>query len=558
MEAFKKLSNPDAQHSFVQYASFYYALSAYKNGDLGLARSMWLQVKKKYPKWENIKEVNFWLAQVYFEEGNYSEGIRFAKLSETNQVQGLIDNYVSEIEDIKELEFLNQQYPEDKIVAVNLANAMVKLPFSERNFSKLEQISSQFNLGQSSLGLPEIGNSFKKETYNVAVVLPFMFDSLSNIRRISRNKFVMDIYEGILEAVDTLNSTEKIVNVFPYDTKRDVTIAKSVFEREEMKSMDLIIGPLFPEPSKVASDFCFDNKINMINPVSSNIEVVNNNPYSFLFKPADEIKAQKMADYAIESFENKRAFVFYDSTERDSVAAHIYKEKIAKEGFDVIHFLQVSDHKIADAHELLVGLYEVGLNEEQRDSIMLIDERLVKEKKVKSEEDEEIDSVFYYQEFFNIAADSIGHIFVSSSKPLHASSFISAVEIRPDTIPILTNVSWTNFDMLTIDQMERLSIKFADPDFINFNKESYKMFRQKILRKYKKEPSINNCIGYDLMYYTGLMMKEYGHYFQKGALQSGTVQGQIFEGINYSTFNSNQYVPIVTFENAELKNINDQ
>ena len=67
MYYFRKLASTNQKLAFKDYASFYYALSAYKNGDISLAKSMWLQMATKNKKWENIDDVYYWLAQVYFE-----------------------------------------------------------------------------------------------------------------------------------------------------------------------------------------------------------------------------------------------------------------------------------------------------------------------------------------------------------------------------------------------------------------------------------------------------------------------------------------------------------
>lgn len=554
MEGFKKLSDPNANHDFIEYASFYYGLSAFKNGDLGLARSIWLQIEKKYPKWNKISEVNFWLSNVYFEEGNYNRGVYYAKKSSYNQEQKLIEQYISEVTDIKPLSELNKQYPKDKIIATFFANSIIRQPFGLRDNARLKSLINKFEFDQSLFGMPEIGISIKREKYNVAVLLPFMFSGLEDVNRISRNKFVLDLYEGILTAADTLNSAKVVVNVFPYDTKRNIYTTDSILQKDELRNMDLIVGPLFPDPSKLVSDFCFEQKINMINPVSTNDKVINDNPYSFLFKPSNQTIASSMANYTISNVENKNTYIFFDETEKDSLTAYTYKSIIESKDFEVIHCSKVNAEKIGEVHALLTEIYEVALTQEEADSLLLIDEVLVKERKIKLKDEEE-DSIFYYQEFFSIAPDSIGHIFVSSSKPLHASSFISSVEIRPDTVPLLTNGPWMNYDMLTIDQLQRLEVKFAYPDYINFEKESVKSFRKTIRIKYKKEPSLNNYIGYDLLYYVGEMMRTNGHYFQKGALRSGRVNGQIFEGFEYNIYNSNQVVPIVTFDNTGLKNI---
>ena len=157
-----------------------------------------------------------------------------------------------------------------------------------------------------------------------------------------------------------------------------------------------------------------------------------------------------------------------------------------------------------------------------------------------------------------IEKDSIGHIFLASSKPLHASMFISAVEIRGDNIPIIGRYDWLKDEMLTIDQMERLGIYFISPDFILQSKPTFKKFRRDYQKEFKEIPSMNSMLGYEVMMYTGEMMKKYGNYFQKGALEEGFVSGKLFYGIDYKIFNSNQVVPITQFINSELKLVNAQ
>lgn len=558
MQIFKGLANPNATHSFKEYSSFYYALAAYKNGELALARSMWLQMESKYPKWKQMPEVYNWLSELYYTENDPIKGTYYAKKASLKKDSGLVHKHLSELEGFTILKEIYEQYPEDKGIASILAKVIVDQPLADKDFKLIKTLSENFDFGNAYFGLPDIGKSTKKEVYHVAVLLPFMFEGLDNTSRVERNRVIMDLYKGILQAAKDLNATKEFIKVYPYDTKRNGITTRAILNKTEMKEMDLIIGPLYPEPSNLTSQFCFKNKINMINPVSSNSAVINNNPYSFLFKPTYELQALKAAEFAVDSFQTKKknAYVFFDNNDKDSLMAQLYSARVADSDFDVIHKLKIDDEKVQNAYQLLTETYESMHTQEEADSIAEIPGRLIKESKikVKVENSKELeDSLYLYEERFIIEWDSIGHIYLASSNALHASLFISAIEIRGDGIPLIGRSDWLSYDMLTIDQMERLGVYFVNSDYIVKTSESFEKFRSNYQRNYKEDPNMNNMIGYELLTYTGHMMKKYGNFFQNGSLHEGFVEGKIFYGIDYKISNSNQVVPITQLIDSELK-----
>jgi hypothetical protein len=417
----------------------------------------------------------------------------------------------------------------------------------------LDHIVRKFDFEKSDFGLFEIGDSQLKSSYNVAVLLPFMFGSLDNTTRVMRNKFVMELYQGILEAVDTLNTDVAFINVYPYDTKRSREVTKAIFDKEEMKAMDLIIGPLFPAPSQVANDFSFKNKINMINPLITNSDAIENNPYSFLFKADIQTQALVAAQFVIDSVENKNAFIFYENNPKDSLSAYTYSQKIQEAGFEVLINAGVVDTTVSQAYEMLTEKYEVGYTEDEVDSIRAIDEDyFIKERKSSITKD----SIEYYEELFVLSPDSIGHIYVASSKALIASNFVSALSIRDDSTLLIGRGNWKGVSTLTYPEMERIGICFVDPNYIDEDAMSFIQYRNSYMEKYKVVPSMNVMIGYDMMYSIGNMLKVYGNYFQNGNSIEGFQKGQLLYGLEFNLANSNQYVPITVLSESKLKVVN--
>src|SRR3989337_197701 len=68
MESFKPLIAYDQKNQYSPYASFYYALAAYKQGYKAVAKDMLLQIRSVHAKWDKIEDVNLWLANIYLED----------------------------------------------------------------------------------------------------------------------------------------------------------------------------------------------------------------------------------------------------------------------------------------------------------------------------------------------------------------------------------------------------------------------------------------------------------------------------------------------------------
>jgi len=76
MESFKKAIPYDQNNQFSEYASFYFAISAYRQGYLAVARDMLNQLKSLHPKWDKMDDVNFWLGKILIENKDYFQGLK--------------------------------------------------------------------------------------------------------------------------------------------------------------------------------------------------------------------------------------------------------------------------------------------------------------------------------------------------------------------------------------------------------------------------------------------------------------------------------------------------
>ena len=76
MGAFQSLTD---DRNFGAYSTFYYALSAYHQEIPKVALDAWKQVRRKYPDWDQLQEVNFWIAKTSFDEKRYLDAVTYAE-----------------------------------------------------------------------------------------------------------------------------------------------------------------------------------------------------------------------------------------------------------------------------------------------------------------------------------------------------------------------------------------------------------------------------------------------------------------------------------------------
>lgn len=563
--------------TFGSYAQFYFALSAYKQGDTKVARDSWKQLMTEYPNWEQKGEVLFWLMLTAYETEKFDEALKYGQdynqaTLNSEQEQLLMEKYFSEVT-VGKLDTLASSYPDNKMLGTLLLKKLNAQPYQDRDFVRINELVSKwgFDLADfESIDLPVI----RKDTYNIAVVLPFLFESLDNTSLISQNSFVMDMYQGMQLAAEDLVAINRPVKLFPYDTKRKKDETITILNSPGFDQNDMILGPLYPGPNEAINAYSIENQVNTLNPISSNADVIGKNPFSFLLKPSYSTLAIKTAELAIEeNKDNHYAMIFYEESERDSTYAAIYKSKIEQAGFEVVLYQSINKDNAKTLLDTLAATYYNYLTEEEADSINQIKGRFVRSRRVRSDEkermkkdtsfvlpisldDNEEYEIVYYEEPFYMAPDSVGHILAATRSNLFANNMISVTESRRDSIKLYGYGDWLEFTMLSYNQLDRLAVALNNPEYMDINSFSYQNLKDRIIERYKTNPSINHYRGYEAVWFAGRMMHRHGKYFQRGLRSGNIVEGKVFEGYKYGLANDNQIVPIVRFKNAKLEVVN--
>jgi ABC-type branched-subunit amino acid transport system substrate-binding protein len=517
IEIFRPMSRQEGGNPYVTYASYYFGLSALKDGQYDLAKNMFLQILSKYPRWDKMSEVEYWLATTYFSMGDYEQA-----MSQVEKINGSgVSNKMKEDVAVMKAYFLGQassdelkdilkQYPEDKIVAEQLVKNMSGMLQSEEQQQFIDSLVTAFDIDVASLGTVSKESSIKKNVYQVAVFLPFMSESLSPGARQQSNQFIIDLYKGIKMAAEDLQQEGINVYVHAYDTERSKEKTRELLGRTEIEQMDVFIGPLYADPIQEVSQYALEHQKYMFNPLSSNPAVIGENPFSYLMRPSLVTQARRAAQFAIDSLGRNNAVVITSKSSQDSLRTASFVEAFEGEGERNAIVLEEDNFNRERIGELVEMLNELG-------------------------------------------EDNL--IYVASERELIISNTVSAVVMAEHKVPIIGNEDWLEVSTISYDQLEGFEEYLIAPSYIDRENEKFQDFEERYRKRFYEIPNKYAIVGYDLMIYIGNMLNEYGIYFQEFYTQKDKINSLFYSGYDYFNANDNQLVPIVKYEGAQLKQV---
>lgn len=110
-------------------------------------------------------------------------------------------------------------------------------------------------------------------TIKAAVILPFL-DGVSK----SESSRMVEYYEGLLMAVDSLKRTGTSIDLYTYNSGPESASLNSILGKSEMKDMDIIFGPLYQQHIKPLAEFAKKQNTRLVIPFTSKDNTVFQNP----------------------------------------------------------------------------------------------------------------------------------------------------------------------------------------------------------------------------------------------------------------------------------------
>lgn len=527
MEAFKPLIVYDKANANIENSSFYYAVSAYQLGYKSVAKDMFIQIRSLYPTWSQLPEVDYWLSKVYFDEREYFQALRMLREVHDYRLEQDVANmkrhYLADIQDMETMRMVAEEFPVDREVARAWTKLLAREAFNPAVRKQFDSLLQVHHFQPSEFDINEGPVSVKKEKYVVSLLFPFMANTLVPMPNAQRpNQSVIELYQGIRLAVDSLEKVGVHIDLRAYDTERDVTAVKKLLEAPEMKNSDLIVGPLFTDQMKPVQEFSIANQVNMINPVSNSADYFKDNPYAMLFQPSLQTMGEQAAEVLNAAIKNKNIIVYFGDAPKDSVMAFSFMKRALDLGLKIV---LAEEHHRESSAKILSTLATPTEFDEWRNPKQ-----------------------------FTLKLDSIGGIYVASDNPLIYSKVSSSLTTRGDSIVVVGSEAWISPESTSVnfENFERTHTLFASGNFAANRNPAFLDFRKRYLAKHGEYPGVYARLGYEFMWFVGNALNQYGIYWQGPLSQRGLGPALMYEGVDFTSQHDNRYVPFVYFSKGEL------
>ncbi|HEY4652716.1 MAG TPA: tetratricopeptide repeat protein [Pontibacter sp.] len=504
-------------NAYAPEASYFYALAAFKGQKYKEAQQMLQQLKTQHPDWPQTPDATYLLANVLFERDNYDEALtQLQQLHSTplaTDAAALERFYLVKLGDKAAFSKLLQRFPNDKVLAQTYADKLLSGWYRPEDKATLEQLVAKHNLDRSRYLNTAVR---QQQGVDVALLLPFQLNQ-SFGQNARKNQFVNDLYAGMQLAQDSLQEQGIKLNLFAYDAGADTATVSRILNMPELHQMDLVIGPVYKSSARVANRFARNTGIPVINPLSQDLELAAQGSNVYLFESAIATQARQAATFAYNSFSPKTAVILFENTKDDTTFAYFYKEQFKKLGGKIKTYRKISSSQASAT----AGIFN---------SLNLTD---------------------------------AGHMAVFSDKMTAAVNATSKLQAGASQFPLITYHSWLDINQISLRQLDNLEVYFISPKFIDSTNPAVKSFRQKYIRRYNVPPSVYAYAGFEMLYFYGSLLQQYGPDLTQALQANGISRGALYPAVGYTSRAmrnqlqpDNQFVPITKLENLQLIVVN--
>lgn len=177
-----------------------------------------------------------------------------------------------------------------------------------------------------------------KNTYHIALILPFFVYQNTELEQAQsgkpideqyvfpRSKIAFEFYQGVLLALDSLEKRlgKDKFKLFVFDSGRDTNNISDILVKPEMKTMDLIIGPLYYSAFVKTAEFAKEYQIPIVSPVAINNKVLLGNPYVIKTQPSKTIQITRFAEYVADSFRLDNVIIIQPADQESASTATLF------------------------------------------------------------------------------------------------------------------------------------------------------------------------------------------------------------------------------------------
>ncbi|MBY0425775.1 MAG: ABC transporter substrate-binding protein, partial [Cytophagales bacterium] len=322
--------------------------------------------------------------------------------------------------------------------------------------------------------------------------------------------FALDYYTGMRLAADSLSKVGINIRLIAYEADKDTNKLLELVNSEEIKRMNLIIGPVFSHTAPAINAFADCMSITAFIPVNNNFKTIEKAQNTFLQQSSSITIADQVTSYAISAFAPDSAIIITSRNPKDTMQAYLCKMYYESKGGKVIGYSRVDKGNFWALNKVLT---DTKLNQS-------------------------------------------GVLFIFNSDQMVAANIINVLELYDKNIPVMTTSHWLDFQSSNFEQLQRRNFHFTFPEYVPYDSVSVKRFRSNYLKRINILPSPYAIQGYELLMLLGPKLILKNSNIKAELRKMGFYPGLVLPGFDYSNSNDNRFVPIYKFIDNRLQLVN--
>lgn len=358
-----------------------------------------------------------------------------------------------------------------------------------------------------------------ERTFKIALLLPLYLEDAENLNKTeflqqqqtSYKPFrFLGFYEGALMAIDSLKKLGVHVELFVYDVDQTLSKAAKVLQQPELRTMDLIIGPFFPQCFQQVALFAGTFSIPIVNPLTFRGETAQSYKSAIKVKPGPASQESRLANYLKYAYPNAKVFFITQSAYEDAVPVQNMMNTLL---MSVDDQAKVSN---TDLYNLAVGVAQRRENYEIDQPLPVykmeaqnIYPNLLKQTLSDSTLlQNNITKIIYMNDSLhpflkNASAVRQNVVILYGNKKSFVLDVINRINESRDTfnITLIGLPTWERLSDLNNTQLSNLKSSYFSTEYIDYESVETQDFIWKFRQQYSTEPDTYGYLGYDLTYY---------------------------------------------------------
>ncbi|HLO44275.1 MAG TPA: ABC transporter substrate-binding protein [Leadbetterella sp.] len=499
----RNYSNP-----MVPYAYYYNALTSKNKGNLYQSRVIFRSLFENFYDWDKINEARIIYADLNFGENYFEEGLKSLETIQDTEYDKIkvemLNKYIPKIKSISTLKELYFKFPTQEILAKNLVEKIQANRYNSKDDLEIsDMLTNRFKFKEAANKNKKSSSSTQntsKESIaslDFGVLLPYNLNDVTN--SIASNKYTYELYAGMEIATEQLKNQGIEVKLHSFDVKKSKYDFEILEKRDGFKNLDLIVGPLYPDPNAEAVEFAVNNKIVQVHPLSNNLSLLKDGNSIFLLQPSHLLQSKKTLEYVAGLNHKKTVSIYFGNAKKDSLFANIYREEALKKGYTITTFKKFSGN-------------------------------------------------------LQKLSPETGHVFLAAdnNQGVKFLQSVSYSKINTEIICTAASFAWDKISGSTFTE----NVSLIYPEYVAKDKEQVRLFEKSFLEKMAAPPSYYAYAGYDLVLYFSRMMKDGKDIFKLNIESGEYTDDYLLSGFDFrGKTKENLIVPIVKYKNEAFEEI---